>query len=174
MDKLSFSIFPFTITLHGEHGVVTRIELKIGERKSDISNTSSPGYLISLKHQILEYIQGKKVEWNVNIALKKGTEFQQRVWTVCQQIPFGEIRSYKWVADKIGKPKAIRAVGYALSKNPFPIVIPCHRIIRKDGKLGGFSCGLEVKRELLMLEGHRILTPSHLRQKIDRECGELV
>ncbi|MDO8494884.1 MAG: MGMT family protein [Deltaproteobacteria bacterium] len=84
----------------------------------------------------------------------KGTPFQQKVWRACQTIPRGEVRSYQWIAKKIGHPKAVRAVGTALAKNPTPIIVPCHRVIRSDGKLGGFSApgGLKRKKELLAQE----------------------
>lgn len=70
-------------------------------------------------------------------------------------IPYGETRSYKWVAEKLGNPRAVRAVGQALKKNPLPGIIPCHRVIRSDGSLGGFSQGLKKKRELLRGEGKK-------------------
>ncbi len=82
----------------------------------------------------------------------KYTPFQRKVWNAVKAIPYGETRSYKWVAKKIGNPKAARAVGQALKRNPLLIIIPCHRVICSDGKLGGFSQGLKKKRELLKLE----------------------
>jgi O-6-methylguanine DNA methyltransferase len=79
--------------------------------------------------------------------------FQRAVLTAIQKIPFGETRSYGWVARAIGKPRASRAVGQALGANPIPIIIPCHRIIASDGSLGGYGGGLPLKRKLLTLEG---------------------
>lgn len=81
-----------------------------------------------------------------------GTLFQKKVWRAIQQIPYGQTRSYKWIAQKIGSPKAFRAVGQACKANPFPIVVPCHRVIASSGKLGGFNGGLKLKRQLLKLE----------------------
>jgi len=69
-----------------------------------------------------------------------------------KEIPFGQTRSYKWVAEKVGKPAAVRAVGRALSKNPVPIVVPCHRVIESDGSIGGYSSGVRRKRRLLEME----------------------
>ena len=80
------------------------------------------------------------------------TRFQQSVWQVVRTIPYGETRSYGWVADKLGLPKAARGVGQALARNPLPIVIPCHRVIGNNGSLGGFGGGVEVKEFLLRLE----------------------
>ena len=84
--------------------------------------------------------------------LKKFTPFEQKVYRAVLKIPAGKTRSYQRVAQKIGKPKAARAVGNALNKNPYPVIIPCHRIIRKNGSLGGYSRGLNLKKKLLQEE----------------------
>ena len=81
------------------------------------------------------------------------TPFQRKVLEVVKTILSGETRSYKWVAERIGNPKAARAVGQALKKNPYPGIIPCHRVIRSNGKLGGYSKGMQKKRKLLKKEG---------------------
>ena len=85
----------------------------------------------------------------------QGTEFQKKVWAALLLIPKGEVRSYEWVARKIGRPRAVRAVGSAVAKNPFAPDVPCHRVIRKDGSLGNYSGpgGVRRKRELLRREG---------------------
>lgn len=82
----------------------------------------------------------------------KGTEFQQQVWQALQTICYGEVVSYKEIAKKIGRPTAVRAVGGAIGANPVMIVVPCHRVIGKDGKLTGFRGGLPMKERLLALE----------------------
>ena len=82
----------------------------------------------------------------------EGTPFQKKVWKAIATIPYGETRSYKWIAQKIGHPKAVRAVGQACGANPFPFIIPCHRVVASNGKIGGFSLGLKLKRRLLKLE----------------------
>jgi O-6-methylguanine DNA methyltransferase len=86
--------------------------------------------------------------------MKRYTPFQQAVWKACLRIPAGQTRSYKWIAEQIGKPGAVRAVGSALGKNPFAPVVPCHRVIKSDGTLGGFSApgGLKAKLKLLKKE----------------------
>lgn len=83
----------------------------------------------------------------------KLTKFQWKVLDVTAKIPLGETRSYKWVAQQVGSPKAVRAVGQALKRNPYPVIIPCHRVIKEDGSLGGYAGGSgEKKAELLDIE----------------------
>jgi len=84
------------------------------------------------------------------------SEFDRKVYRAVLEIPFGQVRSYGWVAKRIGKPGAVRAVGGALSRNRMPIVIPCHRVIKSNGDLGGFSSGIKMKKFLLRLEGHSL------------------
>jgi len=91
---------------------------------------------------------------NVGYVLKdeKITDFERKVYKAILNIPKGETRSYKWVAAKIGKPRAARAVGNALNKNPYIGIVPCHRVVRSDGSVGGFARGVKNKRELLKSE----------------------
>jgi O-6-methylguanine DNA methyltransferase len=93
-------------------------------------------------------------EWSPNgdIDLSQGTEFQRRVWRALLDIPRGETRTYKQIAEQIGRPRASRAVGQAVGANPLPIVVPCHRVVARNG-LGGFGGGLPMKKRLLRLEG---------------------
>ena len=98
------------------------------------------------------------LHYNKNMVFcQKITPFQKAVYKAISGIPFGETRSYQWVAREIGNPKAIRAIGNALKKNPYPVAIPCHRVIRKDGSLGGYCLGKELKKNLLDWE-ENILT----------------
>ena len=92
----------------------------------------------------------------MQIDFLEGTKFERRVWEVLKQIPRGEVRSYHWVAEEVGSPKASRAVGSACGSNPIPFIIPCHRVISSSGGLGGYGYGLDVKRELLKLEGYDV------------------
>ena len=96
------------------------------------------------------------MKFHCRLDLSSGTLFQQKVWRALQTIPRGETRSYAWVAKKIGKPKAARAVGAACGANPVPIIVPCHRVIAGDGSLGGFGGGPALKKRLLALEGVRL------------------
>lgn len=102
--------------------------------------------------QLNEYLAGKRQEFTIPYKLY-GTDFQVRVWEALKEIPFGETRSYKDVAQMIDSPKAVRAVGGALHANPIPFILPCHRVIGKAGALVGFGLGLDMKRRLLVIEG---------------------
>jgi O-6-methylguanine DNA methyltransferase len=105
------------------------------------------------KQELSEYVDGKRRDFSVPVDLSQGTPFQRRVWRAILRIPYGRVRSYRWVAEKVGGKQYARAVGMALGSNPVPIIVPCHRIIAHDGSLGGFGCGLPMKRRLLKLEG---------------------
>jgi len=102
--------------------------------------------------QFDRYFDGKLRKIECPLDISKGLPFQRLVWSALQKAPYGETRSYQWLAAAIGNPKACRAVGTANGKNNLPIVIPCHRIIRKNGDLGGFTGRLHLKRYLLDLE----------------------
>jgi len=106
-----------------------------------------------IEKKLQGYFSGERTHFNEAIDLTQGTEFQRRVWLAAKEIPYGEARSYAWVAVRVGNPRAYRAVGQALGKNPLPIVIPCHRVLTSRGSIGGFSAGLENKERLLELEG---------------------
>ena len=81
------------------------------------------------------------------------SDFEKKVYKTTLKIPAGQVRSYKWVAETMGKPNASRAVGNALNKNPYPIFVPCHRVIKSDGSIGGFAGGSKAKKRLLTKEG---------------------
>jgi methylated-DNA-[protein]-cysteine S-methyltransferase len=106
----------------------------------------------SVCSQLDEYFAGRRKRFELSLA-PAGTPFQRRVWEALCDIPFGETRSYREVAQALGSPQAVRAVGSANGRNPIAIVIPCHRVIAADGSLGGYSGGLERKAALLELEG---------------------
>jgi len=112
----------------------------------------SPDALSNLTQRFQDYYSGKKIEFPDALDFSGATEFQKQVWQAAQRIPQGETRSYGWIAKQIGKPRAARAVGQALGKNPFLIIVPCHRVIAGDGTLGGFGCGLPAKKKLLKME----------------------
>lgn len=102
-------------------------------------------------HQICEYLEGTRKSFDFPYAFH-GTEFQKKVWNALCEIPYGETRTYKEIAERIGSPKASRAVGLANNKNPILIAIPCHRVIRTDGFLAGYAGGMDMKRILLEIE----------------------
>lgn len=102
------------------------------------------------------YLQGREVDFDVEVDISRLGVFTRQVLNELRKVPRGEVKTYGWLAKKIGKPGAARAVGQALKRNPIPIIIPCHRIIRDDGTLGGFSMGVNIKERLLALEGVHI------------------
>ncbi len=114
--------------------------------------TWSPHLVKDLMERFKVYFSGHMTTLLDKLDLSRATPFQREVWEITRLIPYGETRSYAWVAEQIKKPRAMRAVGQALGKNPLPIIVPCHRVVASDGKLGGFSGGLEMKRYLLSLE----------------------
>ncbi len=102
--------------------------------------------------ELAEYFEGRRRRFDLPLRLT-GTEFQQRVWRILATLPYGGATSYQAIAQRLGKPGAARAVGGAVGKNPFPILLPCHRVLGREGALGGFRLGLDAKRRLLTLEG---------------------
>lgn len=111
----------------------------------------------SFKKELKAYFEGKRENFSQATVFLEGTDFEKKVWLALKYIPYGETRTYKWLADKIGNPKATRAVGQALGRNPMPIVLPCHRIIESDGSIGGYSSGINVKRRLLEIEYYNVM-----------------
>jgi len=142
-----------TITLFGNNSYLQEVHFK--KIKTDAKKAPIKSPVGLAKKQLAEYFKGKRVVFDVPLS-PEGTEFQKKVWKNLQKIPFGKINSYGELADKIGNPKASRAVGGANNKNPIPLFIPCHRIVGASGDLVGFAPGLGAKRWLLDFEGHNI------------------
>jgi methylated-DNA-[protein]-cysteine S-methyltransferase len=111
--------------------------------------------LVETARQLDEYFAGKRKTFALELDFA-GTPFQRKVWQALLTIPFGETRSYGQIARQIGNPDAVRAVGAANGRNPVAIVAPCHRVIGSTGKLTGFAGGLDVKAQLLALEGRKL------------------
>jgi len=109
--------------------------------------------------QLNEYFRGTRRVFDLKLH-PKGTEFQKAVWKALASIPYGETRTYGDIAKAVGRPAAVRAVGLANGRNPLPIVIPCHRVIGKDGTLTGYGGGLAAKQTLLALEQGRTGAPA--------------
>lgn len=109
--------------------------------------------LLKTEKQLKEYFAGNRKEFDIPLKLQ-GTDFQKKVWQELTKIPFGKTISYQKLAEKMGNKNKTRAVGNANGKNPIPIIIPCHRVIEKNGKLGGFGGGLHIKQFLLELENN--------------------
>jgi methylated-DNA-[protein]-cysteine S-methyltransferase len=138
------------------------VETKLGKLRVELSPRGvccltfgargASGPVSPLARQLQAYAAGQPVRFSAALDLRAGTAFQRAVWRVLRTIPRGETRSYGWVARRVGKPRAARAVGAACGANPVPILVPCHRVVAGDGSLGGFSGGLRLKRRLLALE----------------------
>ena len=109
-----------------------------------------------LPFRLQRYFDGGKVTFPDKLDLEGATDFQRVVWNATRSISYGEVRSYAWVAKRVGRPRACRAVGGALALNRFPIIVPCHRVVAGDGSLGGFGGGLGLKKYLLDMEAGRV------------------
>jgi len=109
------------------------------------------GRFEAVKSQLAAYFAGNRNAFDIDLFLQ-GTAFQLKVWAALREIPYGHVVSYQWVADRIGNPAAVRAVGAANGRNPIAIIVPCHRVIGKDGSLTGYGGGLEIKQRLIGLE----------------------
>ncbi len=115
----------------------------------------SPDGFSGLQQELLRFFRGGVPYFTSRLYYGRATIFQKKVWQAARSVKYGQVRTYGWLAARIGRPRAMRAVGAALGRNPFPILVPCHRILRRDGGLGGFSAtgGLALKEKLLQLEG---------------------
>lgn len=140
------------ITISEEKGFITSLKFKNEVYKSKWDKYFLSEILNDAFNQLEEYLSGRRTVFNLPLN-PHGTKFQQKVWSSLFSIPYGETRSYKDIAEKIGNKDSSRAVGLANNKNPIPIFIPCHRVISSTGDLSGYSGGLELKRQLLSLEG---------------------
>jgi methylated-DNA-[protein]-cysteine S-methyltransferase len=129
------------------------ISLVFFEDREDVSGyeRAETPLIKEAARQLEEYFAGLRTVFDLPLSLK-GTEFQRSVWNALLTIEYGETRSYKDIAAKVGKPKAVRAVGSANHRNPIAIIVPCHRVIGHDGNLTGYGGGLHVKQFLLDLE----------------------
>jgi methylated-DNA-[protein]-cysteine S-methyltransferase len=149
ISDISFKIF---VTKKG----LCRIHLndkKISPRTSKaITLQPDDPYLFNVYLQLEEYFNRERRKFEIPLDIS-GTEFQLKVWKELSKIPYGKVLSYKEIAGKIGGKNYVRAVGRANGQNPVPIIIPCHRVIETNGKIGGYSGGIGIKERLLELEG---------------------
>lgn len=121
-------------------------------KKTRAEIVHAEGRFDALRGMLADYFMGRRVSFDLLLDLR-GTDFQRDVWRSIQRIPYGKLSSYRRLAEEVGRPRAVRATGNAVGDNPLSIVIPCHRVVRSDGGLGGYGGGLDVKRYLLSLEG---------------------
>ena len=124
-----------------------------GRSRMEHQDREAAEILRDARKQLVEYLGAERRALSVPVDFSSGTPFQRRVWQTISRIPYGRVRSYQWVASRVGGRQYARAVGNALGDNPLPIVVPCHRIVTSTCALGGFSGGLRTKRRLLALEG---------------------
>lgn len=127
------------------------LEVWVNKRLPSHTLTEEPEILQPHTVELVDYLKERRRDFLLPIDLH-GTPFQQIVWKALQEIPYGRTVSYSDIAERIEKPNAVRAVGTAIGANPVLIIVPCHRVIAKSGKLGGFRAGLEMKEQLLELE----------------------
>lgn len=150
MEHLYYHTTPLGGLVISDDGqAVTGVRLCASPPKHAEAVPSPPALLACT--QLDAYFSGKRKSFDLPLDLK-GTEFQRRVWRALREIPYGETRSYKQIAEASGNPKACRAVGGASHRNPVLIIVPCHRVIGSDKSLTGFGCGLSAKEFLLRLE----------------------
>ncbi len=117
--------------------------------------------LAALHEKLCRYFRGEIVDFHDQLLdTREATDFQARVWKAVRAIPYGQVCSYSWIANRAGSRRGARAVGRALAINPFPIVVPCHRVVGQDGQLIGFAAGLAMKRRLLELEAVQVTSPA--------------
>lgn len=136
------------LTLTEENGALTGLYFG---RLSLEGEEGLTALLERASRQLEEYFAGKRKQFDLPLSLR-GTEFQRQVWAALRDIPYGETRSYGQIAQAVGRPKAVRAVGMANHRNPISIIVPCHRVVGADGSLTGYGGGLENKKFLLALE----------------------
>ncbi|ABV37510.1 Methylated-DNA--(protein)-cysteine S-methyltransferase [Shewanella sediminis HAW-EB3] len=135
------------------HLRLAEVEEVLWVDESHPSHLEALGYLSQTELELGEYFSGTRETFSVSLA-PQGTEFQRQVWQALLEIKHGEYCSYSDIAQQINRPKAVRAVGAANGANRIAIIIPCHRVIGKNGKLTGYAYGIEMKRQLLGLEGN--------------------
>lgn len=138
------------VKITGNSDAVTHIDFVSAQEQPE----NSTSVLCDAKQQLSEYFEGERTHFDIPLA-PKGTDFQKQVWQALVEIPYGQTLSYQDIAKAVGKPKGSQAVGGANGKNPIAIVVPCHRVIGKNGSLTGYAGGLDKKSWLLSLEQKR-------------------
>jgi len=160
MSQVYYSTFESPVgplLLAGSKAGLLLVSFASGDRPRNVDPEWRPDAtaFVEVVQQLQSYFAGERKNFDLALILE-GTDFQKRVWTALRKIPYGETISYKELAEMIGSPKAVRAVGAANGANPIPIIIPCHRVIGNDGSLTGFGGGLPLKKQLLELESHQL------------------
>lgn len=143
------------IAISEHNNKITNLYLKSSSVVKENYEVNETEIIKKAYKQLIEYFDGKRKDFSLPLA-PSGAEFMKKVWNALIDIPYGETRSYKDIAEIINHPKAYRAVGLANNRNPIPIFIPCHRVIGADKKLVGYGGGLDIKEKLLKIEGVEI------------------
>jgi methylated-DNA-[protein]-cysteine S-methyltransferase len=152
-----------TLTLVNTDGVLSGLYMPDhlrGPKRDSLGSRTAFGFDLA-RTQLKEYFKRKRADFDLPIA-PRGTTFQQSVWSLLRSIPYGETRSYGQLADLLGNRLAIRAVGLANGRNPISIIVPCHRVVGRNGSLTGYAGGLERKRVLLNLEAKETISQGQL------------
>ena len=162
-DRCRFDVFPTSLgwmaALASDRGIRRLVlpkpsrdqamqELRLQTTDAD----HSPPRFNSLRRRLEAYFSGANVDFEDDLDLEGASGFMVKAWKACQSIPKGEVRTYNWLAEQAGNRRAARAAGLAMSRNPAPILIPCHRVIGSDGSLHGYAGGLAMKQRLLEIE----------------------
>jgi methylated-DNA-[protein]-cysteine S-methyltransferase len=169
-DKIIYSIFDTAFGLCGiagtrrgiirlvlpgmaEDEIISAISSELGGQSSELLSDINRS-LRDVEKSVKRYFNGERCDFVFPVDLSHCTEFQRKVYKVTRNIPYGEVKTYKWIAERLAISDAARAVGNALSKNPIPLIIPCHRVIKEDGKMGGFTApgGIDLKVRMLKME----------------------
>ena len=128
-----------------------------GEPSVEYTGDKPGGGVMAAVERMCAYLDGDRVEWDgVPLDCSGVSAFRRAVWGVTRAIPYGQVRTYGWIARQLGRPRAARAVGSAMAANPFPIIVPCHRIVGSDFRLGHFSSGADWKAHLHNIEGVKL------------------
>lgn len=143
-----------TWVVEGDERSVTRVLMP--HEPTRPSRGSAPKAVRDAADQLAQYFAGRRERFSVRLAPVPATPFQRDVWDALRAIPYGEVRTYGDVAAEVGRPRAVRAVGNANHVNPWPVFVPCHRVVGAGGTLGGYGGGVDVKLFLLDLEGVRL------------------
>ncbi len=153
VEFLLFQEPPFKIYCDFDNGYLVRLYLKGDGLSTRDKHKYSPRAEHPFFKELKDYFSGRLQKFTQKFMIKNGTDFQRQVWHELSKIKYGKVISYKELAFKIGRPKAQRAAGTALSKNPLPLILPCHRVIKTSGDTGNFTGGADIKIMLLKLEG---------------------
>lgn len=135
---------------------VAKVLLEADDIETERARVAEYAEIPLAAHQLEEYFAGRRQQFTVPLDFRFATDFHRQVLEELARVPYGATTTYKALAERVGNPKAVRAVGSACARNPLPLLVPCHRVLRTDGSLGGYRGGKQAKRFLLNLEGNNV------------------